>query len=284
MSQTQNNLAEGWGSKPVTFSRDWMDLSLLPTNLTEIEKLLRQMPSSRVFVRITSPDLADSNIQRLALEEVPNLVEVLEKGEGTIHLQAIQLDEYLDVYAAFKTAFIEKVAQAVPEFNHSKLISSSVGLFISTPGATAPFHADPEHNFLLQVSGDKTMHSFPPRDFETFPTDAREALAAEKVSILKTYQAKFEDRATILKLSEGDFIYHPPMSPHWVKTGSEGYGLSYTISLVTEDVEQTLLLHKLNRKLRKFGITPSQQGSHPFIDNIKIKSADFSRKIKRKFF
>lgn len=276
-----NDLAAGWGKKPVNFDKTWMDLSRLPTDLKLIDELLRQMPANQVFVRVTSPDPANSNIQRLSLNEVPDLVSRLESGDGNIHLQAIQLDEHLDTYREFKRAFIDKVAQSVPSFSTNKLISSSVGLFVSTPGAVAPFHADPEHNFLLQVIGNKVMHSFPPMDFETFPSEAREALASEKISMLKTYKTEFEQRATVLPLSAGDFIYHPPMSPHWVKSGTEKFSLSYTISLVTEDVDHTLLLHKINRRLRKFGIVPSQQGRFPFFDSLKVQSAACGRSIKQ---
>lgn len=277
-----DNLAEGWGVKPVNFSRSWMDLSLLPLDLNVIDSLLRNMPDTRVFVRVTSPDPSNSNIQRLSLNDVPDLVERLESGDGNIHLQAIQLDEHLDVYSKFKQMFIDNIARSVPEFKPELLCHSSVGLFVSTPGATAPFHADPEHNFLLQVIGDKVMHSFPPKDFETFPSEARELLASEKISILKTYKQEFETRAVKLELSPGKLIYHPPMSPHWVRTGSNGFSLSYSISLVTKDVEQTLLLHKLNRKLRKVGLVPSKEGEHPLIDSLKVKGATFGRSIIRK--
>ncbi|MEZ5491180.1 MAG: cupin-like domain-containing protein [Gammaproteobacteria bacterium] len=281
MSDSINNLAEGWGRSPVSFDRTWIDLSQLPTDLKLIDQLLRQMPGSQVFVRVTSPDPSNSDIQRLSLAEVPDLVERLESGEGTIHLQAIQLDEHLGVYADFKRDFIARVAESVPEFDPDLLLSSSVGLFVSTPGAVAPFHADPEHNFLLQVIGNKVMHSFPPMDFETFPSEAREALASDKISMLQTYKPEFEGRAAVLELKVGDFIYHPPMSPHWVKTGPETFSLSYTISLVTQDVDQTLLLHKVNRRLRRFGLNPSQEGAHPFWDSIKSKSAACGRSLRQ---
>lgn len=278
-----DNLATGWGVKPVNFSRSWMDLSLLPLDLTVIDSLLREMPANRVFVRVTSHDPANSKIQRLTMTDVPDLVARLQSGEGNIHLQAIQLDEHLDVYNAFKKVFIENVARSVPGFDPQLLCHSSVGLFVSTPGATAPFHADPEHNFLLQVIGDKVMHSFPPMDFETFPSEARELLASEKISILKTYKPEFEERAVALELKPGDLIYHPPMSPHWVRTGSKGFSLSYSISLVTKDVEQTLLLHKLNRKLRKIGLEPSPEGKYPVIDSLKISGANAGKTLKHLF-
>lgn len=261
-----------------------MDLSLLPLDLDLIDSLLREMPNNQVFVRVTSPDPANSNIQRMSLNDVPDLSSRLKSGEGNIHLQAIHLDEHLDVYREFKQAFIANVARCVPEFKPELLCHSSVGLFVSTPGATAPFHADPEHNFLLQVIGDKVMHSFPPMDFETFPSEARELLASEKISILKTYKPEFENRAVALELFPGDLIYHPPMSPHWVRTGSDGFSLSYSITLVTQDVEQTLLLHKINRMIRKIGLKPSDQGKHPNVDKLKVTSAIYARLLKRKLF
>ena len=50
---------------------------------------------------------------------------------------------------------------------------------------------------------------------------------------------------------------------------------------MTEDVDHTLLLHKINRRLRKFGIVPSQQGRFPFFDSLKVQSAACGRSIKQ---
>ena len=37
-------------------------------------------------------------------------------------------------------------------------------IFLSSPGSVTPYHIDPEHNFLLQVRGGKTIHLYDGRD------------------------------------------------------------------------------------------------------------------------
>jgi len=46
-----------------------------------------------------------------------------------------------------------------------RTFSQQAFIFVSSPEAVTPLHMDPEHNFLLQVRGLKTLHLFDPNDF-----------------------------------------------------------------------------------------------------------------------
>ena len=37
-------------------------------------------------------------------------------------------------------------------------------IFVSSPGAVTPFHMDHEHNFILQIRGNKKLYTWDPMD------------------------------------------------------------------------------------------------------------------------
>ena len=50
-------------------------------------------------------------------------------------------------------------------------------IFLTSPGSVTPYHMDPEHNFLLQIRGSKTVHLFDGRDQFTRDTVTFSAFA-----------------------------------------------------------------------------------------------------------
>jgi len=98
--------------------------------------------------------------------------------------------------------------------------------------------------------------------------------------VLDTYNASFEQQCRLTQLKPGMMLYHPPMSPHWVSTSDASYALSYTVSLITEDVDQRQIIHKLNKRIRKFGLNPAEPGQSAVKDKVKIHTGAFLRKVK----
>lgn len=241
---------------------------MVGTDLPSIEALLRRMPESKLRVRITGtgPDAALQGRVRLA--DVADLRPLLH-GSGTLHLQAVDLHEFDPGFAQALARFRERVEAEVPECS-ARSTRATIGLFLSSGGAVAPFHADGEHNFLSQVTGDKHMHLFPADDLGIFTPQARERLASEDEHVLPTYRPELERLADVVHLVPGTTLYHPPMAPHWVDTGRASYSLSVTASFITPSVQRLYLLHKLNRRLRRLGLSPSNVGARPARDAAKL--------------
>ena len=280
MVEHSDVLARAWGRTAVETPLEGLDLSKAPIGLDALEALLRAMPDDCLYVRVTGSHAGSGAPRRVSLRDVPDLPGKLSGSSGSLHLQAIHLERHHAGCAEVLTTFTRRVAAVIPEVARPGS-SAMFGIFLSTPGAIAPFHADQEHNFLFQVTGDKHVHLFDPADHELFPSEARERLACDDVHVLDTYRPAMEERATVFHLTPGKMIYHPPMGPHWVDTGKASYSLSMSVTYVTPDVERTLLVHKLNKRLRTLGITPVPVGRSPLRDHGKAGAARVLRGMVR---
>lgn len=101
-------------------------------------------------------------------------------------------------------------------------------VFISSPGAVTPFHMDPEHNILMQISGSKVMHVYADRDFSLTSPETHEAFH-ERGHRNIGYREEFEAAATPFPLAPGDAVYVPVKAPHRVTVGEE-VSVSFSIT------------------------------------------------------
>ncbi len=273
----QMGLNRAWGKSHLMLPPGALDLSSVNTQLAHLEQLFRTMPPERLYVRIPKGGPGSGAPRRISMADIPDLASRLAADEP-LHLQAIDLQDYDPSFAAALRGFTQKVGAEIAEvLDPSTRLST--GLFLSTPGVVAPFHADFEHNFLAQVVGDKHMHLFPPSDLEIFDSLARERLACDTVHVLDNYQPSLEPKGSVAYLSPGSAIYHPPLGPHWVDTGKQSYSLSLSLSFITPSVTRTMMVHKLNRRLRKLGITPAPVGPMGQGDEMKYRVARALRSV-----
>ncbi|MFL6564759.1 MAG: hypothetical protein ACJ8G5_07500 [Burkholderiales bacterium] len=140
-------------------------------------------------------------------------------------------------------------------------------IFVSSPGAVTPYHMDPEENFLLQIRGTKTLSVFDRADravvsepdLERFLTGAHRNLG---------WRDEFQSRARAFELRPGLALHVPFASPHWVKNGSE-VSISFSITFNTRATVRTLHAHRLNARLRRWGVAPVPVGRSALRDAVK---------------
>ena len=152
-------------------------------------------------------------------------------------------------------------------------------IFISSPGSVTPYHIDPENNFLLQIRGEKKVHMFDPMDREVLSEVAIENFFAGAHRNMK-FEADLQSRGSWFDLTPGDGLHFPVVAPHWVQNGSQ-VSISFSITFQTDDSMRRQTLHRINRRLRKFGLTPSPVGFHPRRDNNKYAIANVLRQTTR---
>ena len=167
-----STLAASWGRAPWVFEPGAVDLSPVDTHMAAIERLVRGMDESVLRVRLPGQGPQSGSPQRVALRDVHDIADLLAQP-GVLHLQANEVQLYDSSWAEVARRFRARVEADVPEVRDPST-RVSLGLFVSSGGATAPYHADTEHNVLVQIHGNKKMHMFPP-DEQTFPSAARES-------------------------------------------------------------------------------------------------------------
>jgi len=152
-------------------------------------------------------------------------------------------------------------------------------IFISSPGAVTPFHMDPEHNFLFQIRGWKTITVFDQddrnvlsdKDLERFFMGGHRNLELKKVH---------ESKGHVYQLRAGDGLHIPVTSPHWVKNGDD-VSISFSITFQSAEIEHRSHIYKVNAILRKAGCAPTAPGVSVLRDALKLWIFNILRGVKR---
>ena len=150
-------------------------------------------------------------------------------------------------------------------------------IFVSSPGAVTPYHMDPEENFLLQVRGHKTMHVWDGADrsvlseqeLERFFTGAHRNLAFDQ-----SYQRK----ARSFQLAPGLGVHVPMTAPHWVQNGPQ-VSVSFSITFQTQHSQRRKLAHRVNARLRGWGLEPHPVGRSALRDAMKQLAYRISARV-----
>ena len=140
-------------------------------------------------------------------------------------------------------------------------------IFVSSPGAVTPYHMDPEENFLLQIRGTKTISVFDrtdrlvvsEREIERFLGGAHRNL---------DWREEFQARARAFNLTPGQALHIPFAAPHWVQNGPE-VSISFSITFNTRASMRTWHAHRLNARLRRWGVAPVPVGRSALRDGVK---------------
>ena len=153
-------------------------------------------------------------------------------------------------------------------------------IFLSSPNAVTPFHIDPEHNFLLQIRGSKTVSMWDPADRFVLPDEELERFYANFVHRNLPWRDVFQTTAFVLPLAPGEGLHFPVTVPHWVKNGPE-VSVSFSITFRTAESERRELLYKANARLRKLGLTPTPEGQSILLDRTKQIAFATAARLKR---
>jgi hypothetical protein len=136
-------------------------------------------------------------------------------------------------------------------------------LFLSAPNSLTPVHFDPEHNFLLQIKGQKDMNVC------AFPS-----LAAEQRELERYYSGghrnldEMPSEGETFRLEPGTGVYVPSFMPHWVQNGPEA-SISLSITFRTPASIRAERVQTVNARLRRLRLSPRPPGVSPLTDRAK---------------
>jgi hypothetical protein len=134
-------------------------------------------------------------------------------------------------------------------------------LFISSCEAVTPYHFDPEHNFLLQVRGRKTVHMWDAGNRVVLPEAALDYYYANVRSNRdQPYHDDFLASARVLPLNAGQGVHFPLHAPHWVRTESD-VSVSLSITFRSRQSRFHEAVHTSNGHVRRLGVKPPAPGA-----------------------
>jgi hypothetical protein len=152
-------------------------------------------------------------------------------------------------------------------------------IFVSSPGATTPFHLDEEHNFLFQIRGSKRLSiadGFDPKVLD--PEDLRAFFRGS--GELAPYSDRLEQHSVHVDLGPGQGVHIPPLHPHWVQNGPE-VSISIGVLWFSDVTARRRYLYRVNGWLERAGLKPHTPGERPVTDAIKALPVTFKRHLRR---
>lgn len=224
------------------------------TSATDSGRLPQGRPQ-RTFV--------DRNLERPALSAEETVAQI-ESCNAWMQLRDVGVDpEYGELLNAIMSEFAGYAGARTPGITDVR-----ADIFVSSPGATTPFHLDEEHNFLLQVRGTKRLSIANGSD----PSVLNEAQLADFYrgnGELAPYAPHLEERSAHVELAPGEGVHIPPCYPHWVKNG-DAVSISFGILWQSDVTAARRQLYRTNDWLRRLGMRPRSPGTAPKLDALKV--------------
>lgn len=168
--------------------------------------------------------------------------------------------EQAPAYEALLLSLLDELRAEI-EMKTGALLRPQGYIFISSPGAVTPYHFDPEHNILLQLTGTKVMTQFPAGDPKYASDEVHESYHAGGAREL-TWNDDLAAGGKNFALCPGEAVYVPVMAPHFVRNGPAS-SISLSITWRSDWSFAEAEARGLNRLLRKYGIEPSPPGRWP---------------------
>lgn len=189
----------------------------------------------------------------------------IEKAESWLVLKNIELDPD---YRAMVEELLEELGQWVMRKNSSRRQFEG-WIFITSPQSISPFHIDPEHNFLLQIRGKKTVHVFNQFDREILSEKYLEKYYTEGSANAKLeYTEEMQKKAMTFDIKPGEGVFIPLTAPHWVKV-EDNVSISLSVTFYCDEADRKARLYRFNSRLRRFGMTPTPYRTSAFRDATK---------------
>lgn len=265
---------DGFNEKPFTIQHELSGHPLFA--LPRLIELSQALPQHRVEYNSgklpLNQDPKKTPRTGLSIQET---IERIENCSSWLVLKNVELDS---TYKALLDELLDEV-MVYSEPLYPGMCHREGFIFISSPGSVTPCHIDPEHNFLLQVRGLKTVCMWDKQDRVVVSENQVEEFYAGAHRNI-TYTEEFEQRGVITQLKPGEGLHFPVTAPHWVKNGPE-VSISFSITFRTQYSERRARIYQANATLRHLGISPSPYGRSAISDSAKDLVFRVARKTRK---
>lgn len=225
--------------------------------------------------RALPPDLVEYNAGNVAVDQDPSktprtgltveeTIRRIEEANSWMVLKYVERDP------AYRQLLLDCLGDVRPLSDRVTPGMSNIEgfIFVTSPHSTTPYHMDPEHNFLLQVRGQKTIHLWDQEDRSILSEQQLESFYVGGIHRNMPYKEEFTAREMRFELQPGDGLHFPITAPHWVRV-EDTYSISFSVTFRSNWSDRRSRLYQMNARLRKMGLTPSPIGRSGFRDSTK---------------
>ncbi len=243
--------SQGWGHKPVLaqhslhesplFTREALSalIDTYPVEHFALVHVSHSGDSKRVW--------REGELGGLSGAEVIDWIEA-----GKLWLNLRRAPEVDARYGTLLNAIFDELEIRVPNLT---TFSRSIGILISSPNASVPYHCDMPGQSLWQIMGSKRLYLYPNEE-RYLPQAELERIALYGIEVDMTYDPAFDREALVVDLMPGQMMSWPLNAPHRV----ENHGclnVSVTTEYWTNDIRREQQVTMGNAVLRNvFGVQP----------------------------
>lgn len=186
--------------------------------------------------------------------------------------------EQVTEYKVLLNRLLEEIRPSI-ESKTGRMLSPQGFIFISSPNAVTPYHFDPEHNILLQITGSKILTQLPAGDAAYAPDEVHESYHTGCGGRELKWQDDFITKGSRFAIGPGEAVYVPVMAPHFVKNGEKS-SISLSITWRSEWSFAESDARAFNHTLRRVGLTPRPPGRWPATNYAKARCWRVLRKLR----
>ena len=250
---------ESYDTRPFTLTHHLVDHPLM--TYEAVCELVARLPEDQIEHNLGDiPEVLEDSKSAPRLDLTPvEVVRGIEHNGCWMVLKYVGRDP---AYGALCDEILDQAADALGPrgADHS---GREAYIFISGNASVTPTHCDPEHNFLLQVRGEKGFSA------GAAPSDA------DQTRFLEQYYRHGQRNTpyaavdvTTFDLAPGVGIYLPPHRPHFVRSRSE-LTISLSVTWRPGDLRRVGRIYAFNGRRRDGGATPRPVGQSTALDSLK---------------
>jgi hypothetical protein len=223
-------------NQPFLFHHSIKDTALL--TLDEIAKAADEMPID--LLEYTTTTFHPQSLSH------GDLVRSVTTSKTWLFLRNL---EFIPRYKVFMESLLQNLVNDYHLDEFGRLLKPMSFIFISSPNSITPFHIDPEHNFLFQVSGNKKCMVNNSFVKSIISEKEIQDFYADEVGFSLAFNPDYLMYLDTFNLIPGKGVYIPVTSPHVVFTGDE-VSISYSLTFRTLMSEHHRKVYLANRALR----------------------------------
>jgi hypothetical protein len=168
----------------------------------------------------------------------------IEKGRVWMNIRRVM--DWAPEYRKLLDSVFDEFEARMPGFRTSK---RNIGVLISSPNMSVPYHADIQGQSLWQIEGVKRVYLYPRSEMFLASHSVEKILLRETTETMP-YQPWFDDFATVVDLKPGEMITWPLYAPHRV-ANHDCLNISVTMEHWTQEIWNSYAVHYGNGVLRR---------------------------------
>ena len=265
LPEAEGRFRLNYNQRPFMFTHGFTGHELF--ELPALLALARRMPDHRDTYWSNGKARLDDRWERNS-EGRLSLEDSITGIAGNNSMVILKHAEQDSVYAPLLRAFLSRVVDLTGDVMRRDIVIGEVLILLSSPDRLTLYHMDAEVNFLVQVTGNKTVRVYDQTNRELVTHRERERYFAGDYNSAPYPQGKL-DEATVFELNAGHGVHIPVFAPHWVQNhGNVSVALSVNYEL--RSVKRLERIYHSNRLLRRAKLAPAAPGLSPLRDGAKV--------------